>query len=134
MGVTVDLTKIDEARAKLVNPAALSAAIGCIMPPSLPFPLSLVEPLTSLLETLLRSPGKLGRDDAEYIEQIIQKGAESRVDEMTIIVDRETALGVDLKLGKVRGKQPFNFTIGERGDTRYEIKIKYRAPVPTETA
>jgi len=117
--VTLDLTKLDQAR----KHAALAAAVGCVLTP---FPLPILGPLISLVETLIKKPGQLDKDDAQYVTEIIQKGAQSGVDELEIIVDRETALGVDLKLGKARGKQPFNFTIGQRGATHYEIRVKYR--------
>lgn len=79
-----------------------------------------------LLVDLLRGQGKITEDDAQSVAEIIKAGAESDVDEMTITVNRENVLGIDTKLKGLKTKRGFNFVVGMRGDTTYEIKVKYK--------
>ncbi len=92
-----------------------------------PFP-GLALGLGWLIAALLQSQGKLDANDAENVTQIIKAGAESGVDTMTIKMDRENALGIDLALGKLKAARPFRFTAGMRGETGYEIHVTYQKP------
>src|SRR6266571_1280677 len=124
MAVTIDLTRLEDAKRQAAVSVGASA-LGCIIHPY-PYPGPLFELLVSVIRELLGRPGGLGKEESEYVTRIIEKGAEAGAEEIHIVVNRETALGLDLKIGTILKKgRPLNLTFGLRGDTTYEIKVKY---------
>lgn len=118
MDLVVDLPKLKEALAR--DKPWLSLLIP-IFGPTYAF--------GWLIATLLQSQGKITKDDAQNVEEIIKAGAEANVDEMTIVVDRDNSLGLDMKLKQLKTSRSFLFNIGMKGETHYEIKVKYKNDV-----
>jgi hypothetical protein len=79
--------------------------------PTLGFTLGLINALS----------GKLGEDDTQNVRSIIIEGRRQNVDEMEIVMDRRTAIGID-----VSGIEGVEVTLGAKGSTHYHIKIKYK--------
>ena len=69
----------------------------------------------------LNSSGKLTKDDALNIRTIIEEGCKQNVDELEIEMNRKTALGINLD-----GIDGVDITIGNKGETQYTIKVKYK--------
>jgi hypothetical protein len=80
----------------------------------------------TLLYELLKNQGRLTKDDSKNVIEIIKAGAESNVDEINIRMNKQDAVGLDLKLKSLKTQRPFTAIIGQSGQTEYEIKVKYK--------
>ena len=84
------------------------------------FPLNLIW----LLGRQYQEPGSFKGSDAENIAEIIKAGNENNVDNLELELDRDVAQGLDLKALEDQGG--VNLTLGQKGKTRYKLKIQYK--------
>jgi hypothetical protein len=80
----------------------------------------------TLLFELLKNQGRLTENDSKNVVEIIKAGAESNVDALNIRMNKQDALGLDIKLKSLKTQRPFTFILGASGQTDYEIKVKYK--------
>ena len=69
----------------------------------------------------LNLPGKLSKNDAENIREILKEGRNQKVDEMEIEMSREAATGFNFN--DIKG---VDITFGNKGKTKYVMRVKYK--------
>jgi len=75
------------------------------------------------------SPGEAKPSDIDFINRVIKQGEESDVDEMTIKVNKEQLNGFEREssLGQRDGGKGYNITLGNKGESDYEIHVDYKS-------
>lgn len=84
-----------------------------------------LEKKTGGIYRYLHDQGKITKDDASNVVQIIEGGRKQKVDQMDITLTREQFLGLQGALKAPDGTS-VSFQAGSDGKTEYRISVKYK--------
>jgi len=119
--IYLDLTKPQDARTTSALARIAAVPSARMIAPTSPF--ESLHLVYDLLKEIFRQ-GKVEGTDAEMIERIIQAGADSDVDEMTIKLNKEQGVGFDFK--EVKASRKFKVNVGTSGETSIDLNVKYQ--------
>ena len=80
---------------------------------------------TGAIYSYLRDQGKISKDDASNVVQIIEGGRKQNVDQMDITLTRQQFLGLQGALKAPNGTS-VSFQAGSDGKTEYLMTVKYK--------